>query len=248
MVVKNLTPPLWFQRMLPQFIWRVPNALGSVYLTFDDGPTPGVTEWVLDELQRAGARATFFCIGHNAERYPDLMARIVQEGHAVGNHTYSHMAGYGVTTSSYLNDVELAGSVLRQTRLFRPPYGRVSGVKVDALRSLGYQVVLWSRLSMDYSNRVSAWEVLRFSTERVVGGDILAFHDSYKAEQKLRYALPRALELLQARGFVFAPLDSCELEQRETLADRELSGELWPVRVGVGGSQGVVGMKSGERR
>lgn len=249
MIVKNLTPPRWFQRLQPQFTWSVPNARGTIYLTFDDGPTLGVTDWVLDELRRAGARATFFCIGHNAERYPDLLERIVREGHAVGNHTYSHITGYGKTAASYMKDVELAGAVLGESRLFRPPYGRVSAAEVRALRALGYDIILWSRLSMDYSNRVSAWDVLRFATEGVRSGDILAFHDSYKAEQKLRYALPRALETLRARGFGFAPLGMPVLKLEGGAAQRELAaGIVRPVRVEVQGARGIVGMKKGERR
>lgn len=249
MIVKNLTPPRWLQRLLPQFTWNVPNAQGAIYFTFDDGPTPGVTEWVLDELQRAGAKATFFCIGHNAERYPDLLERIVREGHAVGNHTYSHLIGYGKTVASYMRDVELAGAVLGETRLFRPPYGRISGAEVRALRSLGYDIVLWSRLSMDYSSRVSAWDVLGFATEGVRSGDILAFHDSYKAEQKLRYALPRALETLRVRGFSFAPLGTQVLKLEEDTARRKLAaGVVRPVRVEVNGARGLVGMKKGARR
>lgn len=206
MTIKNLTPPRWFQRMLPQFTWSVPNGRGEIYLTFDDGPTPGVTEWVLDVLKCAGAKATFFCIGHNAERYPWLIARMVREGHAVGNHTYSHVAGYGKSVGSYVRDVLLTAPLLQQTRLFRPPYGRMTMPQVRALQALGYEVVLWSRLSMDYSNRVSPWDVFRFSTEGVRSGDVLAFHDSYKTEVKLRYALPRALQLLREQGFSFAPL------------------------------------------
>lgn len=205
MDVKNLTPPRWFQRMLPQFTWYVPRAGSAVYLTFDDGPAPGVTDWVLDELGRRGAKATFFCVGHNAERYPDLLSRMVEEGHTIGNHTYSHLSDFSCTAAHYLRDVQLAEQLLR-TKLFRPPYGRISVGELRALRSHGFAVVLWSRLSMDYSSRVSAWDVYRFSTEEVRGGDVLVFHDSYKAEMRLRYALPRCLDRLQAQGFTFAPL------------------------------------------
>ena len=206
MIIKNLTPPRCIQCLMPQFTWRVADACGELFLTFDDGPTPGVTEWVLDELRRVGAKATFFCIGHNAERFPGLLARIVAEGHAVGNHTYSHLSGYGCSVERYVGDVALAAEVLGPTKLFRPPYGRITPRELRALRGLGFEVVLWSRLSMDYSARVSPSETFRFSTEDIRDGDVLAFHDSYRAEVRLRFALPRALQLLKERGFRFSTL------------------------------------------
>ena len=206
MIIKNLTPPRCIQCLMPQFTWRVADACGELFLTFDDGPTPGVTEWVLDELRRVGAKATFFCIAHNAERFSGLLARIVAEGHAVGNHTYSHLSGYGCSVERYVGDVALAAEVLGQTKLFRPPYGRITPRELRALRGLGFEVVLWSRLSMDYSARVSPSETFRFSTEDIRDGDVLAFHDSYRAEARLRFALPRALQLLKERGFRFSTL------------------------------------------
>ena len=193
MIIKNLTPPRCIQCLMPQFTWRVADACGELFLTFDDGPTPGVTEWVLDELRRVDAKATFFCIGHNAERFPGLLARIVAEGHAVGNHTYSHLSGYGCSVDRYVGDVALAAEVLGPTKLFRPPYGRITPRELRALRGLDFEVVLWSRLSMDYSARVSPSEAFRFSTEDIRDGDVLAFHDSYR-------------QLLKERGFRFSTL------------------------------------------
>lgn len=202
--MKNLSPPRWVSRLFPGITWHLPNEENKIFLTFDDGPVPGVTDFVLRELASRGAKATFFCVGRNADRYPDLLARIIEEGHGVGNHTYSHLSGFGVTRSSYYDDVLMANSLLHSS-LFRPPYGRITPAQMSLVRA-NFRVVLWSVLSMDYSRRLSPEESLQIVMRNTQVGDIIVFHDSYKAERNLRYALPRALDNLLAAGFSFAPI------------------------------------------
>ncbi len=177
----------------------------TVYLTFDDGPMEGVTDWVLDLLASYNARATFFCLGRNAERYPLLLERIRREGHTVGNHTYSHLRGFRISTDEYYQDVIMANDILRSD-LFRPPYARFTPKQYHALKP-HFKVVLWSVLSMDYSRWVSPVRCAEMVLANVRGGDIVVFHDSYKALGNLRYALPLCLEYLTALGYRFLPLE-----------------------------------------
>ncbi len=177
----------------------------TVYLTFDDGPMEGVTDWVLDLLASYNARATFFCLGRNAERYPLLLERIRREGHTVGNHTYSHLRGFRISTDEYYQDVIMANDILRSD-LFRPPYARFTPKQYRALKP-HFKVVLWSVLSMDYSKWVSPVRCAEMVLANVRGGDIVVFHDSYKALGNLRYALPLCLEYLTALGYRFLPLE-----------------------------------------
>lgn len=202
--MKNLSPPRWVDRLIPGVTWRLPNTENQVFLTFDDGPVPGVTDWVLDRLAERNIRATFFCLGRNAEAYPHLLARIREEGHAVGNHTYSHLAGFATTSRGYYADVALANAILH-AQLFRPPYGRIWPQQLRMMRSR-FRVVLWTVLSMDYSFRLSPWECSQIVEHRTRSGDIIVFHDSYRAERNLRYALPHALDCQLAAGFRFAPI------------------------------------------
>lgn len=205
----NLSPPRFVSRVFTQATWFLPNDENRVYLTFDDGPTPGITEWVLDELAARGAKATFFLLGRNAERYPELLQRIREEGHAVGNHTYSHLRGFTVSSYDYYEDV-LAANRLLQTDLFRPPYGRITPQQLSYLSSR-FRVVLWSVLSMDYSKRISPAKSLSIVEKNTRSGDIVVFHDSVKAQRNLRYALPRALDTLQEKGFLLSALTQSDI-------------------------------------
>lgn len=228
----NLSPPRALSRFFSTITWFVPNEPRTLYLTFDDGPMLGVTDWVLDTLAQYGAKATFFCLGRNAERYTDLLERIRREGHAVGNHTYSHLRGYNVSARDYLWDVRIANDILHSS-LFRPPYARFTPAQLKALRPY-FNVVLWSVLSMDYSKWVTPQRCASIVLNSCRGGDVVVFHDSYKAERNLRFALPLCLEYFSAMGYQFAPLRSglcVPLEsksiQKETRAE-EGEGVLLP--------------------
>ncbi len=182
---------------MPELIWDLP-AEGKVYLTFDDGPAPGVTEWILAELATRGARATFFCLGKNAEQYPDLYDRIIAEGHRVGNHTYSHQKGWEMSLERYVEDVDFGNQFLR-TDLFRPPYGRIKPSQARVL-SERYHLIMWDIISRDYSQLVSPRKCLRNVTKYLQPGSIVVFHDSLKSYRNMRYALPRVLDEIKAAG------------------------------------------------
>ena len=193
--------PLLLMKVFPELIWRFKEkekeSNNHVYLTFDDGPTPGVTTWVLDQLRQFEAKGTFFCLGKNVEKNPDLYKKIIEEGHAVGNHTYSHLKGWQMDNTEYFNDVDLADNFI-QSNLFRPPYGKFTASQIRYL-SDHYQIVMWDILSQDYNLNTSPDRVLSNVLDNVRGGSIVVFHDSIKAEPNLTYALPRVLESLSGK-------------------------------------------------
>ena len=193
------TPPNILKKIYPDLIWDFPDSPDEVFLTFDDGPTPDVTPWVLDQLRRYDFKATFFCLGKNVEQYPEIFQQILAEGHAVGNHTYSHQKGWGMKTGRYVEDVDLADDLIR-SNLLRPPYGRIKQAQARVLAER-YRLIMWSVLSRDYSTLVSPRRCLRGVKKRVTGGSIVLFHDSKKAFRNLRYALPRVLDHLHERRY-----------------------------------------------
>ncbi|WP_304401061.1 polysaccharide deacetylase family protein [uncultured Alistipes sp.] len=197
-------PPQFIRRMFPSLIWSMPET-DSVYLTFDDGPTPGVTEFILDRLAEYDAKATFFCLGKNAEQHPHLFRMIVEGGHRIGNHTYSHQKGWNMSLERYIEDVDFANGLLRSD-LFRPPYGRITPMQA---RRIGerYHIVMWDVLSRDYSQFVTPRSCLHNVTRHVRGGSIVAFHDSVKSFRNMRYALPRTLEYLREKGLKCAAIE-----------------------------------------
>jgi peptidoglycan/xylan/chitin deacetylase (PgdA/CDA1 family) len=182
---------------MPELLWDIPEER-DVFLTFDDGPTPGITEWILDELGRCDAKATFFCLGRNVEMYPELYRRIIEEGHRVGNHTYGHLKGWQVDTESYVDDVDRAAGII-DSSLFRPPYGRISPRQTRELSSR-YRIVMWNIISRDYNRRLSPRVCLRNVIKHVRPGDIVVFHDSKKAFRNLRVVLPGTLKCLEDMG------------------------------------------------
>lgn len=200
----NLSPPRFLQRFFPRIVWSFPNEERGVFLTFDDGPIPEVTPWVLDLLAQYNAKATFFCLAKNVERHPEIFHRIVAEGHAVGNHSYSHIKGWFTPTQQYIDDVDYANTFLN-TMLFRPPYGRITPKQFALLRQR-FHVVLWSILSMDYSRCVPKHQVAQYVVNHIKPGEIVVFHDSLKAQHNLRYALPFVLETIAMRGYVAKPI------------------------------------------
>lgn len=182
---------------MPDLIWRIPDG-EHVFITFDDGPTPGVTEWILKELERFGVKATFFCLGKNVEMYPDLYQLIIDGGHKVGNHTYSHLKGWGMKTEQYVEDVDLANQFLHSD-LFRPPYGRISPKQARTLAKR-YNIIMWDILSRDYNRNLRPRTCLNNVIRHVRPGDIVVFHDSVKAFKNLHFALPRTLKYLEDNG------------------------------------------------
>ena len=182
---------------MPDLIWEIEDENG-VFLTFDDGPTPGVTEWILSTLRRYNAKATFFVLGKNVEMYPDLYQKILAEGHKVGNHTYSHQKGWGMSLERYLEDVDFAGDFIH-SELFRPPYARVTPSQMRAVAQK-YKVVMWDIVSRDYNRSLSPEKCLKNVTDHITAGSIVVFHDSEKAFKNMSYALPRTLKYVQQLG------------------------------------------------
>lgn len=196
--------PKFIKNLAPSLIWEIPSD-DEVYLTFDDGPTPGITEWVLEQLAKHNAKATFFCLGKNAEQYPYLIEMILEQGHRLGNHTYSHQKGWGMSLERYLEDVDFANNFLK-TDLFRPPYGRIKPSQASRL-SKHYHMIMWDIISRDYSSIISPRACLRNVTKHVRGGSIVVLHDSQKAYRNLRYALPRILDFLDKKGLKCAAIN-----------------------------------------
>ena len=182
---------------MPDLIWEIEDPEG-IYLTFDDGPTPGVTEWVLAQLDKYDAKATFFVLGKNVEMYPDLYAKILADGHRVGNHTYSHQKGVLMSLERYLEDVDFASSLV-QSDLFRPPYARITPSQLRAVAK-HYKVVMWSIISRDYNRKLTGEMCLRGVLPHVKAGAIILFHDSEKSFANMSYVLPKTLERIAELG------------------------------------------------
>ena len=183
----------------------------AVYLTFDDGPIPHVTPWVLEQLATYNAKATFFCIGKNASENHEILKKITEGGHTIGNHTWSHLRGTNTPTASYIDDVQGAENALglgvngSERLLFRPPYGRITNDQVPELKDR-YRIVMWDVLSGDFDMRSTPEQCLKNVTRNIRSGSIVVFHDSVKAEERLRYTVPRTLEYLRNEGYAMKAL------------------------------------------
>lgn len=201
--------PWWVTKVFPRYTWRLTVADKTIYLTFDDGPHPTITPWVLAELKRYGAAATFFCIGKNVEKYPGVYQQILASGHRTGNHTYSHPNGWKTEATAYLEDVKKAAGLIEST-LFRPPYGRITRKQAKGLTATlnkkDISVVMWDVLSADFDLSVSPEACVGIVLKHVRPGSIVVFHDSEKAYRNLQTALPLVLKELSNRGYRFATL------------------------------------------
>jgi peptidoglycan/xylan/chitin deacetylase (PgdA/CDA1 family) len=196
--------PALLKPLARDLVWHMPRTERAVYLTFDDGPIPEVTPWVLDQLALFQAKGTFFCIGRNAATHPDILARIRQDGHAVGNHTWDHPNGWRTEQRNYLRNV-LQCQAITGTRLFRPPYGRMTLGQSKAL-STRFRIIMWEVLSADFDTTLSGDDCVRNTLRHVQPGSIIVFHDSLKAEPRLRHALPLLLGSLSQDGYAFKAL------------------------------------------
>jgi len=199
--------PWWLKKWVyPAYAWGMPAGQKKIYLTFDDGPHPEATPFVLDTLQRFQAKASFFCIGKNVADHPELYKRILLEGHAVGNHTQHHLNGWKTGDADYLASIVEASQYI-DSKLFRPPYGRITRFQAKQVQErLGLRVVMWSVLSGDFDTRLEPVKCCKNVQKTAVDGSIIVFHDSLKAMPRMTYALPGVLEYFGARGFSFDKL------------------------------------------
>lgn len=209
--------PLFF----PALTWRVNTIEKELFLTFDDGPIPGPTEFVLETLKKFDAKATFFCIGDNIKKYPEIARRIITDNHQIANHTFNHLKGWGTSTEKYVSNVALCQKEIDnllpgsdeqvvedgglKKSLFRPPYGRIRSKQINAL-TRQYRIVMWDVLTSDYSQSLSPGDCLRGTISAARPGSIIVFHDSLKAQSNMTYALPRCIEHFSNLGYQFKAL------------------------------------------
>lgn len=201
----------------PSLLWNLPRTEKNIYLTFDDGPVPEVTLWVLELLRSYSAKASFFCIGENIAKHPEVYQQILSEGHSVGNHTYNHLNGWKTKTSIYLDNVLKAQKLMSDfseaqnseriaQKLFRPPYGRISPAQARELRKLGYTIVMWEAVSGDFDQSLTSEEIFKNSVKNLGAGSIIVFHDSLKASKNLQIVLPQVMEYYHKNEFSFRAL------------------------------------------
>lgn len=199
-------PAVFLRWIYPHALWRMDKREKAVYLTFDDGPIPEATPFILDTLERFGAKATFFMVGDNAQKYPHLLAEVKARGHRIGNHTYNHIGGLRWWSWLYLANVVKANKILK-TDLFRPPHGWMKIMQYRVLRHCGFRVVMWDVVTRDYSRYLTADDVLHNVKRYTRPGSIITFHDSLKSIDKLKHALPEALQWLAQEGYEFKVFD-----------------------------------------
>lgn len=196
------TAPKILRWFMPEVLhWEIPEARNSVYLTFDDGPVPGVTEQVLDVLDRYNAKATFFCVGDNVRKHPDIYSKIVEAGHTTGNHTFHHLNGWKTGTEEYIRDVRLCSEYVH-SKLFRPPYGRITRQQVKIL-SKDYQIVMWSVLSGDFDPQATPEKCYENITRSAKSGSVIVMHDQQKSAKTMLATLPQVLQFYFEKGFLF---------------------------------------------
>lgn len=192
------------KKIFSSYVWSLPAEGKQVYLTFDDGPHPEITPWVLNQLKRFDAAGTFFCIGNNVEKHPGTYQRILEEEHSVGNHTFNHLNGWKTEDNMYLEDVTKATQFIKSS-LFRPPYGRIKNSQAKKIKTAmdtkEAKIIMWDILSADFDSSLLPQQCLNNVVENITPGSIVVFHDSEKAFNNLKYVLPKVLEFLQEEGF-----------------------------------------------
>jgi peptidoglycan-N-acetylglucosamine deacetylase len=218
------------KKLFSNYVWEIPNNENKVFLTFDDGPTPEITEWTLSQLKSYNAKATFFCIGDNIRKHPTLFRKVIQDGHSIGNHTFNHLNGWKTNLNIYCENVELCEKELSEGRklnsgciqgkenlkselrilnskIFRPPYGKIKPSQSKTLRRQGYKIIMWDVISYDFDSKTAPEECLKNVLNNVKSGSIIVFHDSIKAFKNLEFVLPRTLEFLKEKGFTCEPIN-----------------------------------------
>jgi peptidoglycan/xylan/chitin deacetylase (PgdA/CDA1 family) len=216
LLFKMTMKPYWvkthrfIKKLFSRYVWDIPNNNKTVYLTFDDGPTPEVTEWVLDVLKQYEVQGTFFCIGNNINNNPAIFRKVIEGGHTVANHTYNHLNGWKNDNKTYFDNIEATEKAIEANggkevfkKLFRPPYGKIKGSQAAEVRRLGYRIIMWDVLSADFDRTITPEQCLQNVIKNTREGSVIIFHDSVKAFPNVEYALPRAIEYLKEKGFKF---------------------------------------------
>jgi peptidoglycan/xylan/chitin deacetylase (PgdA/CDA1 family) len=202
--------PRFLKWLFPSYTWKIETTEKVIFLTFDDGPIPEITDFVLDQLALFDAKATFFCVGENIHKHPSIFNRIITEKHTVGNHTYNHLKGWQTTDNEYLKNINLCKKAILEadidSHLFRPPYGRVKRSQSKILES-EYKIIMWDVLSCDYDKNLESEKCLQNTINATKSGSIVVFHDSIKAEKNLKYVLPRYLSHFSKLGFRFESIN-----------------------------------------
>jgi peptidoglycan/xylan/chitin deacetylase (PgdA/CDA1 family) len=205
--------PWWVKKIYPSYYWDIKTREKILFLSFDDGPHPKATPFVLDQLRRYNARASFFCVGKNVDAYPSIFNRILEEGHSVGNHTYQHVNGWKTADSEYLQDISKA-AVKIDSILFRPPYGRIRSFQAKnvaaAMKKTDAKIIMWDVLSGDFDENITGERCLQNVVLNARSGSIIVFHDSEKAFRLLQYSLPLVLEYFSKKGYRFETLKCLE--------------------------------------
>ncbi len=199
--------------LYPSLLWNKPRESKTIYLTFDDGPHPTITPWVINTLKKHQAKATFFCVGENISKYPEVISGIIKAGHRCGNHTYNHLKGWETSNMEYLDNVSKAETILNEqlgakarNNLFRPPYGKIKPSQIKALQKLDYKIVMWDVLSADFDAEITTEQCYKNVVKLGKPGSIVVFHDSVKASEKLKEVLPRVLDHFSEKGYSFKAL------------------------------------------
>jgi len=197
-------PPRILTMFFKSLVWRISDKSQAIFLTFDDGPIPETTPIILRILKAYDVKATFFCIGDNVQKYPELYQQIIDEGHAVGNHSFNHVVGWHTDTYEYLENIAKASELI-DSKLFRPPHGKITPRQIKLLRN-NYKIIMWDVLSYDYDKNVDEKQCLRNVMRYTRPGSIIVLHDSLKAREKVLFVLPRILNSLKTNGFRFSVL------------------------------------------
>ncbi|MEW7288907.1 polysaccharide deacetylase family protein [Aquimarina sp. 2304DJ70-9] len=214
-LIPNKTPKV-LKQFFSTYVWDFYDKKEKkLYLTFDDGPIPGVTEFVLEQLQKFDAKATFFCIGENIKKHPHIFNKILSDNHTIGNHTMNHLKAWKSDPETYLKNVTACQKMIQESseigyaaKLFRPPYGQISYSKFKTLEKQGYKIILWDILSKDWDKTVHEEQCFQNVIQNTSPGSIIVFHDSIKAEKNLKSALPKVLDYFSKRGFVFEKIEN----------------------------------------
>jgi peptidoglycan/xylan/chitin deacetylase (PgdA/CDA1 family) len=204
--MKIIKIPNWFQFLFPYLQWRFKSKEKIIYLTFDDGPTKELTNWIVDELNKFNAKATFFCQGKNIEKFPNSFQYVSKNGHQTGNHSYSHLNGWNTSTEKYIDDIERCQNLLSGTKLFRPPFGRISPSQISKLKKK-YKIIMWDINSWDFDQKISPLNIFNKLVQKIDKGSIILLHDNLKSEENLKILLPKILSHFSQIGYSFKAIN-----------------------------------------